>query len=156
MHMFTNCCIFPSSISHCPLNFCFVSKTIKHPSQAVQEKATPGIALQRRHFVFLQYFLTLASRHRITGLAAGWPGTRMFPAPAFAHCTSSAASSHSPYAVTLKTLVTPLSVRGGNLEGEFQSLHSVFLGMHTCLFHGDFFQVNISCWKPSSDVLDFH
>lgn len=114
--MFPNCCIFPGSISHCPLNFCFVSKTIKHPSQAVQEKATPGIALQRRHFVFLQYFLTLASRHRITGLAAGWPGTRMFPAPAFAHCTSSAASSHSPYAVTLKTLVTPLSVRKGSFQ----------------------------------------
>jgi len=66
--------LFP--IAHRSFALCVsgqISKTRKHPSRAVQEKANPGIALQRRHFVFLQYFLALASKYRITQLQGG-PG----------------------------------------------------------------------------------
>lgn len=91
------------------------------PLEQSKEKVNPGIALQRRHFVFLQYFLTLTNKYTITRLQGG-PGPESSQLSCMVH-------PQLPVLLTaltllhLQTLVTPAAVgedpfgsEGGDME----------------------------------------
>lgn len=115
--MFANCCLpllwFPLPTE--ALLFVCQHRFLKPESMPLEQskkKPTLGWHYGGDTLVFLQYFLTRASKY------TGWPGTSMFPAPAFLHRTPQLPVL--PTALTQlhpRTLATPSPRR----EGSFQS-----------------------------------